>query len=400
MFAALLVAFLFIFSYFLPTFVCVLDALAGWFSSSIRISLNVSLKFTVRVRRAGQRIFCSSNEHFLSFAPQTCLPVRVKVACSLYIHGPHGCARYFLGWFAALFIFPWAGWVCTSTYISFHKLWKHGFAALQPYSGFFSCSHYYIYQISHAVFFPPMCAWCLARIIVQLYLHFLLALVRVSVLGAFAGWSCSCNWKPSHLSPGPDLLDAWFATLAYIISFLWFSLLASHMVLFGSQVISLLDALGLICLAGDFLFQMFAVLFCFLSSIAGELGQSPIQSSPMKLRQICGSMAWSAVCTCIKVALELMFEHPFSFFDQTVASQSYWTATCCMKKWLVVCQCFVELCVCWLYFLLVIARRFLCSSIFRCPSLSLTIIHSCPCFDLPVWSMRASLKLSPFHWLS
>ena len=63
------------------------------------------------------------------------------------------------------------------------------------------------------------------------------------------------------------------------------------MVLFGSQVISLLDALGLICLAGDFLFQMFAVLFCFLSSIAGELGQSPIQSSPMKLRQICGSMA-------------------------------------------------------------------------------------------------------------
>ena len=120
---------------------------------------------------------------FLSFVPQTCLPVRVKGSCSLYIHGPHGCARYFLGWFAALFIFPWAGWFCTSTYMSFPqalKAWFCSFAALFWFP--FMCLLLLHNQISHAVFFPPaMYAWCLARIIVQLYLHFFLALVRVSV---------------------------------------------------------------------------------------------------------------------------------------------------------------------------------------------------------------------------
>lgn len=60
------------------------------------------------------------------------------------------------------------------------------------------------------------------------------------------------------------------------------------MVLFGSQVISLrvisysgcLGQLIVLCVRARVTLQeMFAALFCFLFSIAGELGQSPIQSN-------------------------------------------------------------------------------------------------------------------------
>lgn len=81
-------------------------------------------------------------------------------------------------------------------------------------------------------------------------------------------------------------------TLAYIIRFVSVGLPHGFSWFPGGLFAG---CLGLICLAGDFFI---------LDALASSLSYA----------RVC-----LCYCACIKLALELMFEHPVSFFDQTVA---------------------------------------------------------------------------------
>ncbi len=176
----------------------VLDVLVGWFSSYTSISLQVSPKFPLRATCWPDDICSSTGISFHLFLQRACQWGRFLV----YGRGGRLCQIPWPGDFAALLVFPLAGWVCASTYISFHRLWTGGFAGrfwflstcLPVRTSDFPC----FFVSDYACLMP--CPDDCAALFDSICISFGPSLGQCATVGAFAGWLCSCNWKPSRLS--------------------------------------------------------------------------------------------------------------------------------------------------------------------------------------------------------